>query len=657
MKTNFSTKGSKTRLVMTSLLTASCAAIGAGSIQAGTPETEATPIEPEPLANWANFTLGGFSVNGDDAAFQRRFGNNGDFYGGVDSFHFEQEVGEGTFTMDGHALFGLQDYEVDLTYVRDGLGYLNAGYREFRTWYDPSGGIETPLSTDAMELDRGEVWFEAGLRKEDLPEITFGYSHRWREGMKDSTIWQTNQTPGFYNIDETSDIFLLDVTHTITNTDLALSLRYQDDEVDNDHRTAGQAVAEARDYVETDLFSSSLSSQTRINERMLLSFAYMFTDIDTDLDGSIHNEDEFIFGGTDFSQHVANSSFWWNPIDDLVVVPSVRAEWQNINGATIERNLLGNVINNGIQNSGIDVQDFTEEIEIRYSGIENMLLYSRFEWTQGDKDSRQNELGRNGGVDRLVDVDTDDGKYIVGANYYPMSGLSVSAQYYYRTTDQEYSSNDAITRRDLGSQILDHNSDTNDLNLRLTWRALPNLTLVSRYDYQQTTIENRTQRLGAGSGFVGVLDLIESADITSHIFSQSATWMPIDRLYVQGNFSYVMAETDTPADTANPNVIRDSENDYITAGLTAGYALDNKTDITASYSYYYADNYAAISPVVRGFGTSIEEHVFSVSLNRQISANMIWNLGYGYYKGNDGAVNDFNDFDAHMVSTGLQVRF
>ena len=32
---------------------------------------------------------------------------------------------------------------------------------------------------------------------------------------------------------------------------------------------------------------------------------------------------------------------------------------------------------------------------------------------------------------------------------------------------------------------------------------------------------------------------------------------------------------------------------------------------------------------------------------------MIWNLGYGYYTSNDGTSGGHNDFDAHMVSTGL----
>ena len=40
-----------------------------------------------------------------------------------------------------------------------------------------------------MHIDRGEAWIELGLRVPDWPEITFRYSHEFRDGQKDSTIW------------------------------------------------------------------------------------------------------------------------------------------------------------------------------------------------------------------------------------------------------------------------------------------------------------------------------------------------------------------------------------------------------------------------------------------------------------------------------------
>ena len=54
------------------------------------------------------------------------------------------------------------------------------------------------------------------------------------------------------------------------------------------------------------------------------------------------------------------------------------------------------------------------------------------------------------------------------------------------------------------------------------------------------------------------------------------TWNPCPRFYVQGDFSYVQNETDTPSDivfTGNtlPS-IADSQNDYWTARVSMGSA-------------------------------------------------------------------------------------
>jgi len=75
------------------------------------------------------------------------------------------------------------------------VGYLKAGYREYRTYYDLSGGYYPPNQAwiqpwdPENSIDRGEVWVEAGLRLEELPQLTFRYAHQFRDGYKDSTSW------------------------------------------------------------------------------------------------------------------------------------------------------------------------------------------------------------------------------------------------------------------------------------------------------------------------------------------------------------------------------------------------------------------------------------------------------------------------------------
>ncbi len=390
---------------------------------------------------------------------------------------------------------------------------------------------------------------------------------------------------------------------------------------------------------------------------MLLTFGYLFTTLDTDVDGTLHDTVNAINGGSQFGQHVANCSFWWNPIDDLVVVPSVRSEWQNINAHTSGPGAANST--SGVQDSGIDVFETTEELELRYSGLSNVVLYARGEWTQSDKDLVIFEGGRN---TRWSDIDTDVSKYVVGANYYPMGGLSLSAQYYFRMLDQDFrDSYDDLTNPALDGQLFGHAMDTHNANIRVTWRALPCLTFVTRYDYQKATIENEAFWDLANVNNPGVTDPIDAAEITRHILSESVTWNATERLYVQGSFSWVSSETDTPADSGVNAVdelfVPDWDNDYIVVSLNSGYAVAKNTNLIFGCSYYGADNYLDNSSVAVPYGTDSDEYALTLTLVQQINPNLVWNMRYGYFKGEDDAAGGFNDYEAHMISTGLQVRF
>jgi len=700
-------------------------------------ETPAAPApEPKVGENWIDFTIGNVANYGDEAAFQSRFARNGDFFGGISDMGWKTDLNDSTtLSLTGHALTGLEDYGFTAKIEKQDLGYLEVGYKQFETWYDNTGGYVPgtnnwmPIWNDEFSVERGQVWLETGLRMENLPEITFRYSHAWRDGTKDSTAWGTassvslpvipaatnsfKSTPSLTLIDETTDIFRLDVNHTIGNTYFGGGLSYekinnQDTRVMRNsatpaNATAGTIVQDTASY-ESDIFNGHLFSETRLGEKLMFSFGYSYTNFDTDIGGDrpsnsastgdlLTGSDHALWGITGGSQgsiNVLNANLWWNPTKDLTIVPSVRAEfWDNggwanhvggIRGSNVTpTNTADQVVEDAIgglypglgpnyglleefqSGSNDEYQEYAETIEARYSGLENILLYARIEFTQFDGELSRYEIAdRHNGAgptlsDRQTDTDTDKQKYTIGANWYPMAGVSISAQGYYKVSDTFYGT--TYTGEDYPF-LRQSNYETTDANIRLTWRAMPNLTLVSRYDYQQTTIESQ----GINVDLVNpILALIESGDINNHVFSQSVTWMPFSSAYVQGSFSYITSETNTPADVNNPAVTTDSDNDYMTASVTAGYAIDDRTDITASYSYYFADNYAvplaANGAPAMGYGTSIEEHVFSASLNRRLTPSMLWNVGYAYYVGNDDTSGGFNDFSAHMVSTGLQIRF
>src|SRR5436190_19472764 len=130
---------------------------------------------------------------------------------------------------------------------------------------------------------------------------------------------------------------------------------------------------------------------------------------------------------------------------------------------------------------------------------------------------------------------------------------------------------------------------------------------------------------------------------------------------MEGNFSYVQNETDTPSDINltpySVPTVAECQNEYWTVGASAGLVIDNKTDLHVDYSYYRADNYEVSSIAGLHYGMNVREHAVGATLGRQISANVRLKLQYGYFHYRDGTSGGHNNYDAHAVFSSLQFRF
>ena len=133
-------------------------------------------------------------------------------------------------------MFENHDYSVRLELSDPDKGFVRAGFTEFRTWYDGSGGFFPQnaqwfsLYNNELHVDRGSIWIETGLTLPDKPSFVIRYEHDYRKGEMDSTSWgDTTLTGGFWaaqiscrrfrGIDETRDILQADVKATLGNTD------------------------------------------------------------------------------------------------------------------------------------------------------------------------------------------------------------------------------------------------------------------------------------------------------------------------------------------------------------------------------------------------------------------------------------------------------
>jgi hypothetical protein len=675
--------------------------------------------------NWLDLSVGSFFVSGDKAQFQQRHYMPSGVFGGIESFHFEEPFQKkGLFSIDGRGIFDNHDYDIKLELSHADKGFVRGGYREFRTYYDGSGGFYPggtnhwfDLYNDQMHIDRGEIWFEAGLTIPELPEITFHYSHEFREGMKNSTIWgdtvrlgiagpnnSRGIVPAFRGIDEQRDIFTLDIKHTISATTLGIGARYEmlhNDDTLNIHRRPGELTGSAtqaadrfvtqRDLFDSDMVSAHAFSETRFNDNVLFTTGYTFTTLETDVGGSrIYGTDydpvyDPLFarrqqrdegfldltGGTKVDQHVANFNLMITPLEGLTLVPSVRIEREEQNsnvaftqtsfGAAPARAATSEGLQNGREWGFTDV---SESLEIRYAGVTNWVFYARGEWLEGQGDLKESQ-----GLDdveatntpaiilRKTDYDRFTQKYVTGVNWYPLRHLNMAAQYYHKVRQNDYSNpvdstvNAPPSTDRYPAYLTDQDFETDDFNYRVTWRPCLNLTLIGRYDFQLSTVNTKAD----------LLKSLESGRTTTHIFAGSASWSPLNRLYLQGNINYVLDRTQTPANDfvgSDTNMmILPARNNYWNASAVVGYALDEKTDLQAQYFYYRANNYVDNSKFSQPYGAGAEENGITVTIGRQLSRQLRLSLKYGYFDNRDQTSGGHNNYQAHQVYSSLHYVF
>jgi len=305
-------------------------------------------------------------------------------------------------------------------------------------------------------------------------------------------------------------------------------------------------------------------------------------------------------------------------------------------------------------NSNDDSLDVRERLDARYTGFTNWMLYARAEWTES-----QGNLDEAGGIylGSPIQRETADTrffqKYGLGLKWYPLRRVSVDFGGYYKSNAYDYDHRSDNTPNNGGNRypayLVMQDFETCDGYTRLTLRPLPNLTLVTRYEYQLSTVNTRPDVISG-------LSEVESARLISHILAQNVSWSPWSRLYLQAGFNYVLSETKTPA-ADYTQAILNAQNNYWTFNFNSGFVLDDKTDLNLGYSYYRANNYEDNSSFGVPYGAGAEQHGITAIVGRQLTQKLRLTVRYGYYRYRDEVSGGNYDYNAHVVFTSLQYRF
>ncbi len=653
--------------------------------------------------NWVEFSAGGLFTHGNDAQAQQNRRLNGSAFGGIEDLHYQGKAFTNTLlTVDGHALFNERDYRLTLGLKREEKWYVRFNAENTRTWYNGDGGFYGPgagwypASGDALGVDRGEISFEAGLSLEKYPKLTFKYAHQYRDGQKGSTAWglthpDSNDTtllrglsPASYDLDEQRDIFELNATHHIKKTDFGVGLRYETAELDNARSTTqfpGELATQritSREGTSYDLFSTHFYSETRIKKGLVLTTGFLFSDLESDYSGSRIYEDfdvNYVLpglgyydlaGGAHQQEYVLNLNLMATPAKFWTIVPSIRVQKQDLDAESGGTGTLSDYPGETFAGtSDRDVLDVRERLDVRYTGLTNWVLTARGEWTEGDGNLKEGNLNGNGGLSQVNGIgvlpiwrETDDSrlfqKYSLGARWYPTRRLSLDLGAYYKLNAYDYDHKLDDTLNGTGGNrypayLVMQDFETCDGNVRVTFRPRPNVTLVSRYEYQLSTIHTKAD---AAAG----LGEIESSEMNSHIFAQNVNWSPWSRLYLQAGFNYVWSETQTPASDYTQAIL-DAQNNYWTVNFNSGFVLDDKTDLNLGYFYYQSDNFSDNTAAGLPLGMSAEEHGVTATLTRRLTERLRVTLRYGYFQYDENTYGGHGNYESHLVYSTLQYRF
>ena len=318
-------------------------------------------------------------------------------------------------------------------------------------------------------------------------------------------------------------------------------------------------------------------------------------------------------GNSHLHEYVLDLNLLYKPSPHLSIVPSVRVQKQDTDATVTGFETLG--INaptpfNGT--SDLSDLDVRERLDLTYNGMTNWVFYARAELAEGS-----GNLNENGGlvaingigvppVQLQQDQDRLFQKYSAGARWYPMRSLTLDAGGYYKLNDNHYGNNLDSTPNVPASPdsypgfLVMQNFETYDGNLRLTARPLRNVSTITRYEFQYSTVETQPDPISG-------LSEAESAKMTTHIIAQDINWTPWSRLYLQAGLNYVWSQTKTPASDYTAAVL-EAQNNYWTVNFASGLVLDDRTDLRVSYVYYKADDYQDNSASGVPYGAGGEEH-------------------------------------------------
>ena len=626
-------------------------------------------------------------VTGDEKQFRQDQWMGNGWVGGVDEATLHQSLGKDAYLdFAGRGLIDQHDYNLQLEVVKPDLGFVRAGFTEWRKYYDDTGGFFAPFSPPAFSLgrdlsyDNADIFVDVGLTLPNLPKIVLGYERQSRNGDQSLLEWgsvtQGTNTrkifPSYQDINETVNIFKVTAEQDIGKLHVGDQFRYEhysDDTKRFDtsldlNTSASQTVTVHEDYRQ-DAFYNTFLMTCQMNEKVYWSLGYMFNTLDGDNSLQVTTppplgpvDKNWTTQGVNVSQdsNVVDLNAMIGPFAGLSFYSGLQIEVTDSSGDSHSLQIEGvSLPTTNLVHSSDNLDSFTETLGLRYTKIAYTTLYAEGKWTQQDidLDERESVDGTStdpGAFQRATDTNVSRQDYSIGFNSSPLRRLTLAARYCHSVSDNGYD-NEVDTEPGYPAFITGQDFTTDEVMGRLNLRPCSRVSLA--FTYQLVATEIQTAQYGVP--LIVPRGSKQTCNYDSSIYSVSATVTPIARLYLTGLFCYQDTRTST-FDNHSPTVVPYKGTVYSVI-TTAGYALTKKTDVTLQYYYERADDFQNNSADGLPLGLENQRTGVLVGLQHKINDHFIARLRYGYYENNESSNGGIDNYRANLASASCTARF
>jgi hypothetical protein len=627
-------------------------------------------------------TLRQFAVQGNQGKFRELEGVPAGVSGGVQDFSaVEQLSPDEKVSLTGHASVPDKDIAVQLALDKNDLGFIHAGFDQWRKYYATDGGYDAAnipagfINDRDLHIDNGRAWVDFGLDKPRWPQIVLGYEYRYRDGNESTLDWGTadgkNIFPATQSVDEQTHTLKLDVSKDIDDWHLQDNARVSfyteknqgtEASVFSIGTTPGEFINSGDNYRQVQGMNTFLVSD-QVRDWWFVNGGFYYSYLSgSDFFNQIYGFPLPAIGLS--SQQITLSrkseifsiANLFTPMEGLSVSLGTQNEWTSENGfseSIPDLELGGNVP----ANSSLVELKTTQSANVRFTRIPFSVLFGDAQFSEDNYSIYQaedtTELQRETAANAFrYDLKT-------GYSISPWRWADWTTQFERQSSDTDYNQLTDLWQGVFGPTngypafILNREIVSDGIESKLVLHPTRWLKTTLSYQLTSTDYSSKTDpaydailaELVSGGGYI--------ADGRSHsqTYGLSATLTPWRQLYLSGAFTYSPSRTVT-ADNGDPSIVP-YEGDVLTFNASITYALNVKTSLQLTYNVSRA-NYSennAVAGIPAGLDYLRQDVV--ISLSRKLTKHWSGVLRYEFSQYKDPGGGDLDNFTANGILASL----